>query len=40
MHTAPRPFGVKYLLNANSCVETQKFYEIACEGEDVSVTLR
>jgi hypothetical protein len=40
MCTKPRPFGVKYLLNANSCVDAQRYYEIVCDGGEVSVTLR
>lgn len=32
-----RKFGVKYLLNANTSVDAQKYNEIIFEGEDISV---
>ncbi len=40
MTVEPRPFGVKYLLNANSSVEARKYYEIAFDGTAVKVAVK
>lgn len=35
-----RPYGVAYLLNANSCVDSGHYYEILIDGPHIAVHLR
>lgn len=40
MNIIRKQYGVRYFLNANSCVDAQKYYEICVSGGNVAVAIR